>query len=223
MSIGLYILRDRSACAGPDSRTRVGSDLLRLALGHHYATDPADWQLGREESGARTVIGGPRTAPALSLTHSGDLLVAAVADAGSIGVDVERLRGRRYAAIANFLGWPPLCWAQAGAPTANEFLHLWTLWEALFKALPRPAPANASRAFASQVEQIGVGVAGAVVTAQWSAQSWFCPGRCWLSVVVRPSMVPAPQIPLFRVDSLAGDMESARITEITASEGEIHL
>ena len=171
------------------------------------------------------MIDGPLAAPALSLAHTGDLLVAAVADAGSIGVDIERSRARRYGAIARFLDWPSSLWAQAGAPTADEFLHLWTLWEALFKAMPHAVLADARREFAAQIEQIRAGVVGPVVTAQWSGQSWHCPGLCWLSAVRWPSssVTAMPEIPLFRVDRLAGDVESACIKKIPAPEGKFHF
>jgi len=223
MSIALYVLREPVACAVPNIRTRAGSNLLRLALAHHFATDPADWQLGRAATGARIVTSGPLATPQLSLSHSGDLLVAAVSDGngGSIGVDVERPRQRRYAAIARHLGWSPSLWAQAGAPTQEEFLHLWTLWEALLKSMPHAAFADVRRVFANQVGQVRAGAVGVVHGNAWSARSWQCSGRYWLSVVAGSAQIPA--IRSFRVDRLAGDVESARIKTIIAAEGKFHF
>jgi len=221
VSIGLYLLRDLTACAAPDIRARAGADLLRLALAHHFVTDPGDWRLGRADTGARIVTAGPIAAPTLSLAHSGDLLVVAVVDNGPIGVDIERLRRRRYTAIAHHLGWPSSLWAQAGMPTQDEFLHLWTLWEALFKSMPHATFADVRGAFKGQAGHVRAGVAGLVRTDTWSGRSWHCPGRYWLSVVARPARMP--EIALFRVDRLAGDVESARIQTIKAPEGELHL
>ncbi len=221
MSIGLYLLCDSIACAAPDIRAPAGADLLRLALAHRYSADPGEWQLGRADTGARVITAGPVTEPTLSLAHSGDLLIAAVADRGLIGVDIERLHRRRYAAIAHHLGWPSSLWAKVGVPTPNEFLHLWTLWEALFKSMPHAKFADVQGAFKDQAGHIRAGIAEVIHTDTWSGQSWCCPGRCWFSIVAR--MARMPKITLFRVDRLADDVESARVQEIETPNGELYL
>jgi len=229
VSIGLYLLRDESVRLTAEVRSCAGGDLLRLALAHHFATKPADWQLGRAASGARIVVAGPRPAVALSLAHTDDLLLAAIADdysdgngeTGAVGVDIERLRPRRYAAIARHLGWPASLWAQHGTPTEDEFLHLWTLWEALFKSLPQATFSAVRGAFANQAGHVQAGVPGPVGTDLWSGHSWQCSGRCWLSVVVQS--VRPPAVRLLRVDRLAGDVESARIKIITTPESQFHF
>ncbi len=223
MSIGLYLLSDQVACAAPEIRRRAGSDLLRLALAHQFATSPAVWRLGRASSGARLVIDGPYARPPVSLAHTGDLLIAAVAkgDRFTIGVDAERPRPRRYAAIARHLDWPSSLWAQADAPTEDEFLRVWTLWEALFKSMPEAVFADIRDVFAREIGQVSAGARGEAEGQTWSGQSWQCPERVWLSVVMRSKQLPA--VRLFRVDRLAGDVESARIKKINVAEDKFHF
>lgn len=222
VTIALYMLRDESVRTMPKVRLRAGSSLLRLALAHHFATDPADWQLGRAASGARIVVGGPLSATPLSLAHTDDLLLAAVADAqtGTIGVDIERLRLRRYAAIARHLSWPASFWHD-DAPTREEFLHLWTLWEALFKSMPGATFPEVRAAFGEQAGRVRAGIPGALRAGAWCGQSWQCPGLCWLSIVAQSAQWS--DVRLFRVDRLAGDVESARITIITTAESKFNF
>jgi phosphopantetheinyl transferase len=73
---------------------------------------------------------GPQgaTVPALSLAHSGDVVVA-VASEGVAGIDVEVLGlPRDWPALARRYGLGP------GAATEREVLRAWTLKEARFKA-----------------------------------------------------------------------------------------
>jgi hypothetical protein len=157
----------------------------------------------------------------MSLAHTGDLLVVAIAKAGSLGIDIERPRKRRYAAIADFLDWPPELWAQVGTPTPDEFLHLWTLWEALFKSTADMALADVRSLFVNQIDQVRPGVSGILGGDLWLGQSWKIPDLCWLSVVVGGSNMPTTD--LFRVDRLADDVESAGIRTIIAPGGEFHF
>lgn len=217
------MLRDFSVCATPDLRTRGGTELLCLALAHRFATVPTAWRLDRAASGARIVSDGPLESVALSLSHTDELLVAVVSDSGPVGVDVERprKRKRRYAAIANHLGWPSSLWARAGDPTEDEFLHLWTLWEAVFKSMPNASFAAVRDAFSNQAAITRPGAVGATHGEHRSAHSWRCNENCWLSVVVQS--LRAPEIALNRVDRLAGDVESAGIQTIIAPEGKFHF
>jgi hypothetical protein len=228
--IGIYIIRDASVCVVPDLRAQAGSQLLRLALAHYLDTDISAWQIGRAANGARIVVQGPGRTAALSVTHSGDLLAVAVrpadhdhvgqGDAGGIGIDIERPRKRSYAKIARYLGWPDSLWARSVGPTQDEFLHLWTLWEALFKALPDSSLAEL-RAELTAAGRIRVGAAGDIGAPRWSGCSWHGPDGCWLSVVTHPPQSAVAR--LFRVDTLAGDVDSARIQTIIAPEGEFHF
>lgn len=216
----LYLLRDQAATATVDVRRLAGTRLLYLALAHRTGTQPGDWQLAHTATGARVVVDGPAELPAVSLAHSGDWLVAAVGDAGPIGVDIERYRMRRHAAIAHHLAWPATWWACDGVPTADEFLHLWTLWESLVKAMTDGGHREVRAAFDTRTPAHIAGATGAVAGDGWAGWSWQCPGRFWLSVVVRPG--PLEPVRPFRVDTLAADVESARIRTITAPEGRLH-
>jgi phosphopantetheinyl transferase len=261
--IGIYMIRDAAVCAAPERRAEAGTQLLRLALAHHLDTDTGAWQIGRAANGARIVTAGPGPLPALSVTHSGDLLAVAVAlvgkhgvgkqgvgqhgvgkqgvgkqgvgeheagqhasghgdvtAVGGIGIDVERPRSRSYGKIARHMGWPKSLWAQPQVPTQDEFLHIWTLWESLYKALPDGSLADL-RAALSAAGGIKAGTAGTVAAADWSACSRRSSDGSWLSVVTQPAHTSATC--LFRVDRLAGDVDSARIQTITAPEGEFHF
>jgi phosphopantetheinyl transferase len=241
--IGIYMIRDAAVCAAPERRAEAGTQLLRLALAHHLDTDTGAWQIGRAANGARIVTAGPGPLPALSVTHSGDLLAVAVANVGKqgvgeheagqhasghgdvtavggIGIDVERPRSRSYGKIARHMGWPKSLWAQPQVPTQDEFLHIWTLWESLYKALPDGSLADL-RAALSAAGGIKAGTAGTVAAADWSACSRRSSDGSWLSVVTQPAHTSATC--LFRVDRLVGDVDSARIQTITAPEGEFHF
>ena len=89
------MLRDSSVCTTPDCRTRAGTKLLCLALAHRFATMPTAWRLSRAAGGGRMVGDGPVASVSLSLSHTDEFLVAAVSDAGPVGVDIERPRKRR--------------------------------------------------------------------------------------------------------------------------------
>jgi hypothetical protein len=221
VSAGLYILRDQTACATRERREQAGFDLLRLALAHRFTSDPDEWQLARAATGARFVTHGPIEAARVSLSHTGDTMVAAVTADESIGVDLERPQPRRYAAIANHLNWPPSQWAEEGQPTQDEFLHLWTLWEALYKSESDAAYAVIRGVFAGQLNAIRAGTTGGVSGTEWSGQSWRSHHGEWLSFVTPSARIPA--ISLFQVDTLVDDMDSAQIQTITAREGEIHF
>jgi len=210
------MIRDGAACSTPARRTEAGSQLLRLALAHHFNTKPSAWQIGRAANGARVVTIGPGPLPALSVTHSGDWLAVAVAPEGSIGVDIERPAPRNYAGIARHLGWPESLWESGSEPAQDDFLHVWTLWEALFKATPESSFDELRAALAGMVG-IRPGRASAIESPDWSGRSWRGMDGCWLSVVARPAQPVESR--LRRVDRLADDVDSARIQTITAPEG----
>jgi len=217
----LYLLCDPAVTATVDERRRAGMRLLHLALAHRTDTQPADWQTAHAATGARLVVGGPGTLPAVSLAHSGGWLVAAVGDEWPIGVDIERCRERRHAAIARHLAWPASWWARDGVPTADEFVQLWTVWESLVKAMTGAAHGEVRAAFDTRATVHVAGAAGAVAGDGWAGWSWQCPGSFWLSVVCGHASLPA--VRLLRVDTLAADVESARIQTITAPAGKFHF
>ncbi len=106
---------------------------LRLILARYVDADPADLRIVTAPGGKPVLVPGP----AFSVAHSGDLFVVAVGGAGSVGVDVERLRPvPRAAAIAE--RWFGLCEARSleAVPEADRdsaFMRLWTAKESLAK------------------------------------------------------------------------------------------
>ncbi len=77
-------------------------------------------------------IGGKK-GPALSLTHSGRLAVAALCAGGDLGIDLECRRPRDFAALAA-RAFGPREQAAVAADGENAFYRIWTLREAFAKA-----------------------------------------------------------------------------------------
>lgn len=106
---------------------------LRLILARYVDAAPAELRIVTAPGGKPVLLPGP----GFSVAHSGDLFVVAVGGAGSIGVDVERLRPvQRAAAIAQ--RWFGLSEAESLAAVPEEerdfaFMRLWTAKESLAK------------------------------------------------------------------------------------------
>lgn len=109
----------------------AGRALLRHALARYTGERADSLSIRVTADGKPECIGGP----AISVSHSSDLVCCAIAERGSIGVDVEASRGRtavtalaeRYftAAEAHWLDAEP----------EPRFRMLWVLKEAYLKAL----------------------------------------------------------------------------------------
>ncbi len=96
----------------------------------------------------------------VSLTHTGDLAACAVLAGGRVGVDAERLRPGAGLSIERMLAPEERAWA-AQAASPNRMLAIWTLKEAMSKAVGlglrlefdgfavRPEPLGVMRAPAS--------------------------------------------------------------------------
>jgi 4'-phosphopantetheinyl transferase len=70
---------------------------------------------------------------AVSLAHTRGY-VAACAGPGPVGVDVERLDGRRFSVLFDVLAEAEARWVRASADARRAFLELWVRKEALIKA-----------------------------------------------------------------------------------------
>jgi 4'-phosphopantetheinyl transferase len=85
-----------------------------------------------------TLDGAPAPA-AVSLSHSGDVVICGLAPSGLLGVDVERIRPRKHwDGLAEFALHPSELRRLAQLPDAARwpgFYRVWTLKEALAKAL----------------------------------------------------------------------------------------
>lgn len=107
----------------PEMRRR----LLERALRHAGHRRPRIAHLRRTAAGRPWYSDGAGTWN-ISLSHSRGV-AAAAAHRFPVGVDVERLRPRRFRAIAAALDWP------VEPADADTFYRAWTLWEAAFKAV----------------------------------------------------------------------------------------
>lgn len=118
----------------------VGRGLLRHLLGERLGVRPRDVAFAYSDSGKPRVTGPPRAAlPEFSLSHSGDVVLIAIADPGcaAVGVDVEWTRVSRNidAVVKRYATERERDAYLALAPDARRpaFFRWWTRKEALIK------------------------------------------------------------------------------------------
>jgi 4'-phosphopantetheinyl transferase len=110
----------------------AGRAVLRYALTRHVGRQAAALRIAVTPNGKPECVAGP----AISLSHSGDLVACAVASSAdvSIGVDVEATQPRDLDEIAQRFFTPAEAqWV--GADTDTRFRMLWVLKEAYLKVL----------------------------------------------------------------------------------------
>jgi phosphopantetheine--protein transferase-like protein len=108
----------------------AGRALLRHGLARHTGRPAASFRIETSSDGKPRCVDGP----ALSVSHSGDVLVCALADSGPLGVDVETRTPRELAAVAErFFTKAEARWL--AAEPEQRFRMLWVLKEAYLKAL----------------------------------------------------------------------------------------
>jgi 4'-phosphopantetheinyl transferase len=119
--------------------------LIRRVLSRGRSTAPRDWRFGRTPTGKPFLIGGGEPLPSFSLSHTRGLVACAVTPAAvAIGVDVERCDREidvdRLA--ARFFAEPEIAALRALAEgeRRDRFFDLWTLKEAVVKALGLELP-----------------------------------------------------------------------------------
>jgi 4'-phosphopantetheinyl transferase len=146
----------------------VADSLLRDLLEREAGYPPSSWQLIANADGKPSVhmIDGSSTIH-VSLSHSGMLAAAAIADVGPIGLDLEyRASKRSISEIAAYAFGPQEKRAvETGGISA--FYRIWTLREALAKALGVGFPMLADRRDY---------FAGAPASGQWQS---IIDGRRW--------------------------------------------
>ena len=110
----------------------AGRALLRHALGACTGRDGASFRIEVAAYGKPECVAGP----AISVSHSGDVVVCAVADRaiGDLGIDVETGHPREVDEIAERFFTPTEARWVAAEPEAR-FPMLWVLKEAYLKAL----------------------------------------------------------------------------------------
>jgi phosphopantetheinyl transferase len=107
----------------------AGRALLRHAIAEVSGRAPSSLQFVVSPTGKPACVDGP----AISLSHSGDAVVCAVANV-SVGVDVETVRERSVAGIAE-RHFTPAEARWLDTDPANRFTMLWVLKEAYLKAV----------------------------------------------------------------------------------------
>lgn len=202
-----------------EQRTELGHTLLRLGLAHCTGTAPVDWRIGRSATGRPMVQQNqpPKHDLQLSLSHSGDYLVAGICDAAAIGIDIECDCRRRFTEIAQHLDWPRETWDPPNTLQAGGFYHLWTLWEAAIKSRSVDSATVPGSIFKLIVPELIVGKPAAALMQGWFARSWQCPGAFWLSVIA--NCPGEPDIRLFVVNGLKSANDRQHINEFVADDG----
>lgn len=117
----------RAALRRRGAASLLARAVLRALLAE--VTGRADWSVRVDARGKPWLADGP----AVSLSHSGGMVAAAVAESGELGIDIERHRHRDLAALAAAAFGPREQAAVAAGGTA-AFFRIWTLREALAKA-----------------------------------------------------------------------------------------
>jgi phosphopantetheinyl transferase len=139
----------------PGRASTILDTAARVVIGSRLGVYPTLVAVGREPSG-RPVADGV----ALSIAHSGGVGAIAISDPGArVGIDIERVRPRRYidriaARIFDADELVPLA-ALDGAARLRAFLQRWTEVEAILKAQ-------------------GTGIAGGFASAAPRPSGWSC-------------------------------------------------
>ncbi len=114
----------------------LGRAMLRQMLGAAVGADPRSLAISFGERG-KPSLASVETAPEFNLSHSGDIVVLALAPA-AVGVDVERLRGVQRAERLARRFFSPAEEAAVRSAGGTErdltFLRIWTQKEAWLKA-----------------------------------------------------------------------------------------
>ena len=134
---------ERQTLAGMSSNARVrsfllGRTLLRRALAHHLDCAPQDLVFGERDGGKLYLVGPEVCSCDFSLSHARGESLVAVARAVGLGIDLEaENRSSQVLKIARrlFSQDERRHLASAGAQAATQALCLWTLKEAVTKAL----------------------------------------------------------------------------------------
>jgi len=121
------------AAMQPRRRTEylLGRALLRHALERVTGRAAASFRIRVLPDGKPECVGGP----AISLSHSGELAICAVAEHGAVGVDVETRRPRTELGVIAERYFTPAEARWIAADPDARFRMLWVLKEAYLKAL----------------------------------------------------------------------------------------
>jgi 4'-phosphopantetheinyl transferase len=109
----------------------LGRAVLRHALERATGRAAASFRIRVRPDGKPECVGGP----AISLSHSGELAICAVAEYGAVGVDVETRRPRTDLGVIAERYFTPAEARWIAADPDARFRMLWVLKEAYLKAL----------------------------------------------------------------------------------------
>jgi 4'-phosphopantetheinyl transferase len=128
--------RDRAArYRFPDDRRRsiVARAAARRFLSRHLGSDPAMLVIDEEEFG-KPVLRGREIE--FNVSHSGDLIALAFANATAVGIDVERRRRLTdtLALARRYFSAEEVGIVERAADTDEAFFAIWTAKEAIVKA-----------------------------------------------------------------------------------------
>jgi phosphopantetheinyl transferase (holo-ACP synthase) len=139
-AVGNRVLRqwstadDQSHVKRPDSL--LCRALLRGVLAEATPLASSPWQIGKAPSGKPFVAGQHAgITPAVSMSHSGGWVACAVTFAGDVGIDIERMRCDRNLSGIAARAFGPLERAEVAAEGCRRFYAIWTLREAMAKAI----------------------------------------------------------------------------------------
>jgi 4'-phosphopantetheinyl transferase len=138
----------------------------------------------RDDRGRPRVDHGSSLPVDVSLSHSGDYVVAAISERGAIGVDVEVDRNLSLGVEERCFTPSELTWLRAeGGERTERFMRLWTLKEAYVKATGEGLGAELrSISFELAAASPQLSVDGKPhESGRWHFRSWRLPGA-WLSV-----------------------------------------
>ena len=119
------------------SRFVAWRGLLRTILGRYLEMDPGEIRFGQGPHG-KPELEGASSSLCFNLSHSGDLMLLAVAHARAVGIDLELIRDDvPFQTLADFYFEPEQAWHLRTLPPAERawwFYDLWTSTEAQLKA-----------------------------------------------------------------------------------------
>lgn len=180
LSPGERLRHDAFAGAQRRQQFIAGRWLARLLLAHVGGADPARLTLAVDPEG-RSQAPPPWR---LSISHSGGWVGVAVADTGSVGLDLQlESTGRDWRALAAFAGLQP-------CPDAAHFYRHWTLAEAWLKAHPDIGSLAALRGLRWRREAAGPAWHGQQGQLHWALVGAGLPQ--WVDGLLPQSLQPAP-------------------------------
>jgi 4'-phosphopantetheinyl transferase len=111
--------------------------LVRCMLSRYSSVAPRDWTFTRNAYGRPRIANDAAPAIEFNVSHTGDLIVLAIAGDCRLGVDCESLaRGDCVSLAESYFAAPEVAALHALAPAGRQrrFLELWTLKESYIKA-----------------------------------------------------------------------------------------